>query len=104
MGACLPRGQSAQLFGVFAPYVVSFCARPAALPTDSAQPWPCLGSHDSDDVYRACCWFFSATFAPWVFFNVTQTKLLQIITTVMRYMAFTIVIVLTRFRSCKLPN
>jgi len=70
------------------------CARPAALPTDSAQPWPCLGSHDSDDVYRACCWFFSATFAPWVFFNVTQTKLLQIITTVMRYMAFTIVIVL----------
>ena len=30
MGACLPRGQSAQLFGVSAPYVVSFCARPAA--------------------------------------------------------------------------
>ena len=73
------------------------CARPLDLPTagaGSAEPWPCVGAHNSDAVYQMCCCFFSLTFAPWVFFNVTQTKMLQITTTMMRYLAFAIVILL----------
>ncbi|XP_072098395.1 transmembrane protein 104 isoform X2 [Mobula birostris] len=62
---------------------------------------PCWGSIKRIDAYRIFLTAFSLLLGPFTFFNVQKTKYLQIITSLMRWIAFTIMIILALIRISK---
>lgn len=60
---------------------------------DRSQSWPCWKSSDSTEMYRIYCAIFSVMFGPWVFFWMQKTKYLQMMTTLMRYIVFSIMVI-----------
>ncbi|XP_051888615.1 transmembrane protein 104 isoform X2 [Pristis pectinata] len=62
---------------------------------------PCWGSIRRIDAYRIFLTAFSLLLGPFTFFNVQKTKYLQIITSLMRWIAFTIMIILALIRISK---
>lgn len=66
--------------------------------TDSTQsnnkPCPGWGSVTQGNVYRVFLAIFTVILGPFAFFNVQKTKYLQIFTTIMRWIAFILMIVL----------
>ncbi|XP_020384544.1 transmembrane protein 104 isoform X1 [Rhincodon typus] len=59
---------------------------------------PCWGSVRRIDAYRIFLTAFSLLLGPFTFFNVQKTKYLQIITSLMRWIAFIIMIILALIR------
>ncbi|XP_078257366.1 transmembrane protein 104 isoform X1 [Rhinoraja longicauda] len=62
---------------------------------------PCWGSIRRIDAYRIFLTAFSLLLGPFTFFNVQKTKYLQIITSLMRWIAFIIMIILALIRISK---
>ncbi|XP_020899381.1 transmembrane protein 104 [Exaiptasia diaphana] len=58
----------------------------------------CWGNISKENVYRIYLLMFTVTLGPFAFFNVQKTKYLQMLTTVMRWLAFSMVIVLAVLR------
>jgi len=55
------------------------------------------------DAYRIFLSVFTLTIGQFVFCNVTKTKYLQVVTTLMRWLAFTVMVVLAVLRLCSQP-
>ncbi|CAO1437021.1 unnamed protein product [Diamesa tonsa] len=64
---------------------------------------PCWSNHSLSrfDVYRLCLITFTMLLSPWVFFNVSKTKHLQFLTTVFRWLAFTVMISIAIYKILK---
>ena len=98
------------LYGDLAIYAVAVpkslrdlvCPLPTHLSADTKTAWDCgwLGDMtgytlDSSQVYRCFCGLFSVTFGPCAFLSITESKWLQLVTTVLRYLAFAAMIVVS---------
>lgn len=59
---------------------------------------PCWGSVKRKDTYRVFLAIFTLLLGPFVFFNAQKTKYLQILTSLMRWIAFTMMIILALIR------
>ncbi|KAK3742970.1 hypothetical protein QZH41_008387, partial [Actinostola sp. cb2023] len=58
----------------------------------------CWGNISMGNVYRIYLLIFALTLGPFAFFNVQKTKYLQMVTTLLRWLAFTMMIVLAVLR------
>ncbi|XP_054615899.1 transmembrane protein 104 [Dunckerocampus dactyliophorus] len=59
---------------------------------------PCWGSVSRKDAYRVFLSVFTVLLGPFTFFNAQKTKYLQILTSLMRWIAFTMMIILALIR------
>ncbi|KAK5884462.1 hypothetical protein CesoFtcFv8_018281 [Champsocephalus esox] len=59
---------------------------------------PCWGSVTRKDAYRVFLSVFTLFLGPFIFFNAQKTKYLQILTSLMRWIAFTMMIILALIR------
>uniref|UniRef100_A0A8C9XY27 Transmembrane protein 104 n=1 Tax=Sander lucioperca TaxID=283035 RepID=A0A8C9XY27_SANLU len=59
---------------------------------------PCWGSVSRKDAYRVFLGIFTLLLGPFTFFNAQKTKYLQILTSLMRWIAFTMMIILALIR------
>jgi hypothetical protein len=96
------------------------CPRPPHLTTESSEVWPCIRAPDqalsppaaamssavgawlgatsgrtmnSMEVYRCFCVLFALSFGPCAFLSITKSKWVQLVTTVLRHLAFSTMIV-----------
>ncbi|CAL8302258.1 unnamed protein product [Merluccius merluccius] len=62
---------------------------------------PCWGAVSRNDAYRVFLSVFTLLLGPFTFFNAQKTKYLQILTSLMRWIAFTMMIILALIRISK---